>query len=243
MSLIDGMLGECGSEAIRLSKELESSRESLRRTETTLQTIENTHAAQMSQLEVRVSDLERDLGKTASSLLRVKKEKKSKSSEVRRLLQKIQTHEEMGARKSAEVADVRDGFCGRLTRIAALLESLTDAHTRDVALARIEGGLSELLLLRGDKAPSLDSEEARLSSCKGERTISEGDFGSILASLQAECTLAPSSEDSDGQESAREDREAGVDEAGGDGAAEGGGGEAVPVASEFEDEGDAPESV
>ena len=85
MSLIDGMLGECGSEVIRLSKELESSQEALKRTKAALQTVEDTHAAQTSQLEVRISDLERDLGKTASSLLKVKKEKKSKSSEVRRL--------------------------------------------------------------------------------------------------------------------------------------------------------------
>ncbi|KAG2307240.1 hypothetical protein Bca52824_026988 [Brassica carinata] len=46
-------------------------------------TVEDTHAAQTSQLEIRISNLERDLGKTASSLLKVKKEKKSKSSEVR----------------------------------------------------------------------------------------------------------------------------------------------------------------
>ncbi|KAL0802467.1 hypothetical protein Bca101_057643 [Brassica carinata] len=83
VSLIDGMLGKCGSEVARLSKELESSQEALKRAEAALQTIENTHAAQMSQLEVRIGDLKHDLGKTASSLLKVKKEKKQKSSEVR----------------------------------------------------------------------------------------------------------------------------------------------------------------
>lgn len=85
MSLIDGMLGDCGSEVVRLSKELESTQETLKSTEAVLQTVENAHAAQTSQLEIRIGDLECDLGKTASSLIKVKKEKKHKSSEIRRL--------------------------------------------------------------------------------------------------------------------------------------------------------------
>ncbi|KAJ4872941.1 Uncharacterized protein Rs2_45394 [Raphanus sativus] len=85
VSLIDGMLGDCGSEVACLSKELELSQEALKRTEAMLQTIENAHAAQTSQLEVQIGDLERDLEKTASSLLKMKKENKHKSSEVRRL--------------------------------------------------------------------------------------------------------------------------------------------------------------
>ena len=173
----------------------------------------------------------------------MKKEKKRKSSEVRRLQQKIQTHEEMDAHRSSEVADARDDFFGRLTRMAILFESLIAVRKRDLALAGIEGSLSELELLRGNEAPSLDSEEARLSSCKGEWATSEGDFDSILAGLQAECTLAPTSEDSEDQERAGEDCEAGADEAGSGGATEGGDGEAIPIAGEFEDEGDAPGSV
>ncbi|KAL0864483.1 hypothetical protein Bca101_043601 [Brassica carinata] len=212
------MLGERGFEVIRLSKELESSQEALKRTEAALQTVQDTRAAQTFQLEVRISDLERELGKTASSLLKVKKEKKSKSSEVCRLQQKIQTHEEMDAHRSS-------------------------VRKRDLALAGIEGSLSELELLQGNEAPSLDSEEARLSSCKGEWATSEGDFNSVLAGLQAECTLAPTSEDSEDQERAGGDCEAGADEAGSGGATEGGDGEAIPIAGEFEDEGDAPESV
>ncbi|KAL0715382.1 hypothetical protein Bca4012_064704 [Brassica carinata] len=194
-------------------------------------------------LRFRISDLERDLGKTASSLLKVKKEKKRKSSEVRCLQQKIQTREEMDAHRSSEVADTRDDFFGHLTRMAILFESLIAVRKRGLALAGIEGSLRELELLRGNEAPSLDSEEARLSSCKGEWATSEGDFDSILAGLQAECTLAPTSEDSEDQERAGEDCEAGADEAGSGGATEGGDGEAVPFAGEFEDEGDAPGSV
>ncbi|KAL0712736.1 hypothetical protein Bca4012_019714 [Brassica carinata] len=219
------------SKVIRLSKDLESSQETLKRTKAALQTVEDTHAAQTSQLEVRISDLERDLGKTASSLLKVKKEKRSKSSEVRRLQEKIQTHEEMNARRSSEVADARNEFFGRLTRMATLFESLIAIRKRDLALAGIEGSLSELELLRGNEAPSLDLEEARLSSCKGGWAATDGDFDSILAGLHAECTLALTSEDC----------EAGVDEAGSGDATEGGDGEAIPIASE--DEGDAPGSV
>ncbi|KAJ4875998.1 Uncharacterized protein Rs2_41016 [Raphanus sativus] len=104
VSLIDGMLGDCGLEVTRLSKELDSSRETLKRTEAVLQSIESTHAAQTSTLEARISHLERDLGKTVSSLLKAKEEKKSKSSEVRRLKRRIQRFEEMGACTATELA-------------------------------------------------------------------------------------------------------------------------------------------
>ncbi|KAL0864551.1 hypothetical protein Bca101_043669 [Brassica carinata] len=171
VSLIDGMLGECGSEVIRLSKELESSQEAL-------------------------------------------KEKRSKSSEVRRLQEKVQAHEEMNARRSSEVADASDDFYGRLTRMVILFESLIAVRKRDLALAGLEGR---------------------------EWAATEGDFDSILAGLQAECTLAPTSENSEDQERVGEDYEVGADEAGSGDATEGGDGEAVPVASEDED--DAPGSA
>ncbi|KAJ4873890.1 Uncharacterized protein Rs2_44361 [Raphanus sativus] len=81
------------------------SRETLKRTEAALQSIESTHVAQTSTLEARISDLERDLGKTVSSLLKAKEEKKSKSSEVRRLKRRIQRFEEMGTCTATELAD------------------------------------------------------------------------------------------------------------------------------------------
>ncbi|KAF3518283.1 hypothetical protein DY000_02058628 [Brassica cretica] len=62
MSLIDGMISECGSETSRLTGEL---------------------------LELQ-GELERDLEKTASSLLKEKKARKAKSSEVRRLQRQIE---------------------------------------------------------------------------------------------------------------------------------------------------------
>ncbi|KAL0796379.1 hypothetical protein Bca101_067756 [Brassica carinata] len=85
----------------------------------------------------------------------------------------------------------------------------------------------------GNEAPSLDLEEARLSSYKGEWAATEGDFDSILAGLQAECTLAPTSEDSEDQERTGEDYEAGVDKAGSGDATEGGDGEAIPIANDI----------
>ncbi|KAF2620997.1 hypothetical protein F2Q68_00039401 [Brassica cretica] len=62
VSLIDGMISECGSKTSRLAGEL---------------------------LELQ-GDLERDLGKTASSLLKEKKARKAESSEVRRLQRQIE---------------------------------------------------------------------------------------------------------------------------------------------------------
>lgn len=83
------MINDCGSEVERLTKEVAISQETSRRTEAMLKTIERTHAAETSQLEVRIGDLEWDLGKTASSLLKVKKEKRNKASNVRCLQQNI----------------------------------------------------------------------------------------------------------------------------------------------------------
>ncbi|KAJ4871694.1 Uncharacterized protein Rs2_46661 [Raphanus sativus] len=57
-----------------------------------------------NRLRALISDLERDLGKTVSSLFKAKEEKKSKSSEVRRLKRRIQRFEEMGACTATELA-------------------------------------------------------------------------------------------------------------------------------------------
>ncbi|KAF3572607.1 hypothetical protein F2Q69_00059684 [Brassica cretica] len=63
-------------------KGLAESREALKQAEATLKSTEAARAAELSQLEVRVSDLERNLGKSASALFKLKKEKKGKASEV-----------------------------------------------------------------------------------------------------------------------------------------------------------------
>ncbi|KAF2539261.1 hypothetical protein F2Q68_00020639 [Brassica cretica] len=63
VSLIDGLIGDCGSEVGRLSKELENSQEASSQLEDKLKIVEESYASETSQLEIRISDIERDLGK------------------------------------------------------------------------------------------------------------------------------------------------------------------------------------
>ncbi|KAF3543177.1 hypothetical protein DY000_02006860 [Brassica cretica] len=85
VSLIDGMISECGSEASRLARDLMEMQGKCSESEAMLKAIEGCHSEKVSKLEVEIGELERDLGKTASSLLKEKKARKAKSSEVRRL--------------------------------------------------------------------------------------------------------------------------------------------------------------
>ncbi|KAJ4878745.1 Uncharacterized protein Rs2_43763 [Raphanus sativus] len=87
-----------------LSKELDSSRETLKRTEAALQSIESTHAAQTSTLEARISDLERDLGKTVSSLLKARRRRRASPRKFERLKRRIQRFEETGTCTAVELA-------------------------------------------------------------------------------------------------------------------------------------------
>ncbi|KAG2304769.1 hypothetical protein Bca52824_033420 [Brassica carinata] len=119
----------------RLADGLAESWEVLKLVEVTLKSTEDAHAAETSQLEARVSDLERDLGKSASALFKMKKEQKAKASEVRRLPGEIQSQGEPRTLRK-----------------------------KDLALAGIEGSLSEIQLLKGEVVPTLNSEEARLLS-------------------------------------------------------------------------------
>ncbi|KAF2573425.1 hypothetical protein F2Q70_00003468 [Brassica cretica] len=119
VSLIDGMISECGSETSRLSGEL---------------------------LELQVSKLEiatRELGKTASSLLKEKKARKAKSSEVRRLQRQIESDSGLVSREIREAKDALSSeFQARLAKISAFLGSLECIQNRDLALATIEGGMA-----------------------------------------------------------------------------------------------------
>ncbi|KAF3570491.1 hypothetical protein F2Q69_00059357 [Brassica cretica] len=224
ISLIDGMINDCGSEA-------------------TLKSTEDAHAAETSHLEVQVSGLERDLGKSASALFRMKKEKKAKASEVRRLQRQIQSQEEPRTREPAGTVVPRDEFHARLTRMAVLFDSLMAVRKKDLALAGIEGGLGEIQLLKGEAVPTLDSEEARLLSHKEELMASEGDFDSILSLLKSESTLTPCLKETEGQGRAAEEGEGDAVERGDGEVAEGGDGDAVPSSDEVEDEGGAPRSA
>ncbi|KAJ4873979.1 Uncharacterized protein Rs2_44251 [Raphanus sativus] len=151
VSLIDGMLDDCGSVIERLTKDLAESREVKKRSEDALKSIEDAHTGDVSRLEAQVSDLERDLGKLPSAFSKLKKEKKKRVYEVHRLQREIQKREE-----SEDVVS-SDDFRARLTRMAALFGSLLSVHERDLALANVEGSLSEIRLLKGERAPTLDS--------------------------------------------------------------------------------------
>ncbi|KAF3554460.1 hypothetical protein F2Q69_00016210 [Brassica cretica] len=90
MSLIDRMISECGYETSRLTGELLELQGRWSETEAMLKTVKDSHSVKVSKLEVAIGELERDLGKTASSLLKEKKARKAKSSEVRRLQRQIE---------------------------------------------------------------------------------------------------------------------------------------------------------
>ncbi|KAF3511282.1 hypothetical protein F2Q69_00005393 [Brassica cretica] len=164
VSRIDGMLSDCGSEIERSTRGLAESREALKQAEAALKSTEAARAAELSQL----SDLERDLRKSASALFKLKKEKKSKASKVRRFQREIQNQEE------SRTVVSRDDFHARLTRMAVLFDSLMAIHEKDLALASVEGSLNEIHLLKGDTVPTLDSEETRLLSRKEELRLPTG---------------------------------------------------------------------
>ena len=63
------MISECGSETSRLSGELVELQGRWSETEAMLTAVKDSPSAKVSKLEVAIGELERDLGKTASSLL------------------------------------------------------------------------------------------------------------------------------------------------------------------------------
>ncbi|KAF3536155.1 hypothetical protein F2Q69_00023138 [Brassica cretica] len=128
------MISECGSEVI-----------------------EDTHSLEEARFESRISELEWDLGKTASSLLKAKEAKASKSSELRRLKRKVKSGEGSSDCTIGEAKEVmRAEFLTRLARIADSLDSLAAIHVRDLALAGVEGGTNEV----GEAPLSLRAEGA-----------------------------------------------------------------------------------
>ena len=107
-----------------------------------LKALEDSHSAKVSQLEVHIEELERDLGKTASSLLKEKKAKKTKSSEVRRLQRQIESGKGSASRAIEEAKDaLRVEFQTRLAKISDFLGSLECIRSRDLAWATIDSGM------------------------------------------------------------------------------------------------------
>ncbi|KAF3518883.1 hypothetical protein DY000_02060405 [Brassica cretica] len=175
MSLIDGMISECGSETSRLAGEL---------------------------LELQVDgDLERDLGKTASSLLKEKKARKAKSSEVRRLQRQIEGDAGLASSRIREAKDaLRSEFQARLAKISAFLGSLDCIRKRDLAFATTEGGMVVVHSFQNETPLTLEAEEARLFGCKGDLAVVDGDFDLILADLKSACFLPTCLEGPEGKD-------------------------------------------
>ncbi|KAF3499299.1 hypothetical protein F2Q69_00041415 [Brassica cretica] len=172
MLLIDGMISECGTETSRLAGELLELQGRWSVTEAMLTPVKDSHSVKVSKLEVAIGELERDLGKTASSLLKEKKARKAKSSEVRRLQRQIEG--------------------------AAGLASSGIWETTDALW--IEGGVAVVQSFQSETPLTLEAEEARLSGCKGDLAVLNGDFDLILADLKSACFLPTCSEGSEGKD-------------------------------------------
>uniref|UniRef100_M4F5N1 Uncharacterized protein n=1 Tax=Brassica campestris TaxID=3711 RepID=M4F5N1_BRACM len=212
MSLIDGMISECGYEASRLARELSELQGRWSETEAMLTAVKDSHFTKVSKLEVEIGELERELGKTASSLLKEKKARKAKSSEVHRLQHQIEGDAGLTSPGIREVTDAfRYEFQTRLTKISAFLGSLECIRSRDLALAMIEGGMVVVRAFQSETPSSLEAEETRLSDYKGDLAAGDGDFDLVLADLKYSCFFPTCSEDPEGKDSV-------VGESGGDAA-------------------------
>uniref|UniRef100_M4F2L1 Uncharacterized protein n=1 Tax=Brassica campestris TaxID=3711 RepID=M4F2L1_BRACM len=169
MSLIDGMISECGSEASRLAGEL-------------------------SELQGRWSETEAML--MASSLRKEKKARKANSSEVHRLQRQIESDAGLASRGIREArGTLRSEFQARLAKISAFLGFLECIRNMDLALATIGGGMTVVRAFQSETPPSLEAEEARLSDCKGDLAAVDGDFDLVLADQKSACSLPTCSED------------------------------------------------
>ncbi|KAL0684661.1 hypothetical protein Bca4012_051509 [Brassica carinata] len=195
MSLIDGMISKCGSETSRLAGELLDLQGRWPETEAMLTAVKDSHSVKVSKLEVAIGELERDLGKTASSLLKEKKNRKAKSSEVRRLQRQIEGDAGLASHGIREAKDaLRSEFQARLSKISAFRGSLECIRNRDLALATIQDGMAVVQSFQSETPPTLEAEEARLSGCKGDLAVVDGDFDLILADLKSACFLPACSE-------------------------------------------------
>ncbi|KAF2552156.1 hypothetical protein F2Q68_00033717 [Brassica cretica] len=201
VSLIDGMIIKCGFEVSRLARDLTEMQGKLSESEAMLNAIKDFHSEKVSKLEVQIGELERDLGKTASSLLKEKKARKTKSSEVRRLQFRVENGEGSTNRGVEEAKDaLRVEFQTRLAKISDFLGSLECIRSRYLALATVDGGMAVVQALQGETPSSLQAEEDRLSACKGDLAAVDGSFDLILADLKSECFLLTCSENPEGQD-------------------------------------------
>ncbi|KAF3525742.1 hypothetical protein F2Q69_00046031 [Brassica cretica] len=186
MSLIDGIISECGSETSRLAGELLELQGRWSETEAMLTAVKGSHSVKVSKIEIAIGEIGRDLGKTASSMLKEKKARKAKSFEVRCLQRQIESDAGLVSRGIREAKDaLRSEFQARLAKISAFLGSLECIRNRDLALATIEGGMAVVQSFQSETPPTLEAEEARMSGCKGDLAVVDGDFDLILADLKS----------------------------------------------------------
>ncbi|KAF2541604.1 hypothetical protein F2Q70_00036105 [Brassica cretica] len=201
MSLIDRMISACGSETSRLAGELLELQGRRSETEAILTAVKYSHSVKVSKLEVTIGELERDLGKTASSLLKKKKTRKAKSLEVRRLQRQIEGDAGLASRGIREAKDaLRSEFQAHLAKISAFLGSLECIRNRDLALVAVEGGMAVVQSFQSETPPTLEDEEARLSGCKGDLAVVDGDFDLILTDLKSAYFLPTCSEVPEGKD-------------------------------------------
>ncbi|KAF3500357.1 hypothetical protein F2Q69_00042323 [Brassica cretica] len=142
---------ESGSETSRLAGELLELQGRWSETEAMLTAVKDSHSVKVSKLEVAIGELERDLGKTASSLLR---------------------------RRKPGRPNLR----------------------RDLALVTIEGGMAVVQSFQSETSLTLEAEEARLSGCKGDLAVVDGDFDLNLADLKSACFLPTCSKGPEGND-------------------------------------------
>ncbi|KAF2556286.1 hypothetical protein F2Q68_00015150 [Brassica cretica] len=158
MSLIDGMISECCSETSRLAGELLELQGRWSETEAMLTAVKDSHSVKVSKLEVAIGELERDLEKTVSSLLKEKKSRKAKSSEVHRLQRQIEGDAGLASRGIREAKDaLRSEFQARLAMISAFLGSIECIRNRDLALATIESGMAMVQSFQSETPPNLEA--------------------------------------------------------------------------------------
>ncbi|KAF2539632.1 hypothetical protein F2Q68_00021591 [Brassica cretica] len=201
VSLIDEMISECGFEVSHLARDLIEMQGKLSESEAMLNAIKDFYSGKVFKLEVQIGELERDLGKTTSSLLKERRARKTKSSEVCRLQRQIESGEGSTNRGVEEAKDaLRVEFQTRLAKISDFLGSFECICSRDMALATVDGGMAVVQALQGETPSSLQAEEARLSDCKGDLASVDGNFDLILADLKSECFLPTCSEDPEGQD-------------------------------------------
>ncbi|KAF2563714.1 hypothetical protein F2Q70_00017213 [Brassica cretica] len=186
-----------------------------------LTAVKDSHSVKVSKLEVAIGELERDLGKTASSLLKEKKARKAKSLEVRWLQRQIKGDAGLASRGIREATDaLRSEFLVHFAKISAFLGSLECIRNRDLALATIEGGAAVVQSFQSETPPTLEAEEAQLSGFKGYLAIVDGDFDLILADLKSACFLPTCLEGPEGKDlvlgESRGDAAPGLDEATGE---------------------------